>query len=218
MRLLRTHLRTLALGAALVSVGAACSDSSGPANGGSTAFSVYLTDAPGDVVTAMVTIDEVYLEGGDQGKIVLRDEDETVDLLTLVDSQSVLVDSVTVAAGSYSGLRFVISGGYIEVENSDGTTSIYASSPDYEGLPEGAEVAGDLQMPSFAQSGLKVQFNGGLEVAAEGDAVLVDFDVKQSFGKQAGNSGKWVMSPVLKGTKVDPAPADSAGSDTTATP
>lgn len=216
MRLLRTHLRTLALGAALASFGAACSDASGPA-GGNARFSVYLTDAPGDVVTAMVTIDEVYLAGGDQGKIVLRDEDETVDLLTLVDSQSVLVDSVTVAAGSYSGLHFVISGGYIEVENADGTTSIYASSPDYEGLPEGAEVAGDLQMPSFATSGLKVQFNGGLEVGEEGDAVLVDFDVKQSFGRQAGKSGKWVMSPVLKGSKLEPA-SDSTASDSTATP
>jgi hypothetical protein len=32
----------------------------------------------------------------------------------------------------------------------------------------------------------------------------VDFDVAESFGKQAGQSGKWVMHPVLKGSVVEP--------------
>ena len=200
----RTPLRALALGAAAAAL-AGCSDATG--TGGDARFTVLLKDAPGDVVTAMVTIDQVYLRGED-GKVVLRDEDETVDLLTLVDDPTTLVDGATIEAGTYEGLNLVISGGYIEVENADGTTSIYASSPDYEGLPEGAEVAGTLQMPSFATSGLKVQFPGGLEVAEGADAVLVDFDVQQSFGKQAGNSGKWVMSPVLKGSKVEP-PAET---------
>ena len=205
--MLRTQLRALTTGALLLGVAAGCSDATGA--GGDSRFTVLLKDAPGDVVTAMVTIDQVYLAGGEEGKVVLRDEDETVDLLTLVDDPSTLVDAAEIPAGDYSGLHLVISGGYIEVENADGTTSIYASSPDYEGLPEDAEVAGDLQMPSFATSGLKVQFNGGLDVAEGADAVLVDFDVKQSFGKLAGNSGKWVMSPVLKGTKVEP-PAETA--------
>lgn len=208
MRLLPSSFRALTLGAALVTLSAGCSDATGTAGGANSRFTVYLTDAPGDVVTAMVTIDQVYLRGGDEGRLVLRDEDVTVDLLTLVDEQSTLVEGVEIPAGEYSGLNFVISGGYLEVENADGTTSIYASSPNYAGLPEGAVVAGELQMPSLASSGLKVQFNGGLEVAEGSDAVLVDFDVRESFGKLAGNSGKWVMSPVLKGTKVAPPPAD----------
>lgn len=212
MRMLRTQLRSLTTGALLVAAAAGCSDATG--TGGDARFTVLLKDAPGDVVKAVVTIDQVYLRGGDDGKVVLRDEDETVDLLTLVDDPTTLVNAAEIPAGEYSGLNLVITGGYIEVENADGGTSIYASSPDYEGLPEGAEVAGDLQMPSFATSGLKVQLNGGLEVAEGADAVLVDFDVKQSFGKQAGNSGKWVMSPVLKGTKVQP-PAEGTTPPTT---
>ena len=32
--------------------------------------------------------------------------------------------------------------------------------------------------------------------------LLVDFDVGQSFGKEAGNSGRWVMSPVIKAADV----------------
>jgi hypothetical protein len=30
----------------------------------------------------------------------------------------------------------------------------------------------------------------------------VDFDVSESFGKQAGNSGQWVMNPVIKGADI----------------
>jgi hypothetical protein len=107
-----------------------------------------------------------------------------------------------VPAGTYGQLRFVITGGYIEVDNGDGTTSIYASSPTYAGLPSGATVAGPLQMPSFATSGLKVNLPGGaVTIGSEQKIVLVDFDVSQSYGKEAG-SGKWVMSPVMKATDL----------------
>jgi aerobic-type carbon monoxide dehydrogenase small subunit (CoxS/CutS family) len=42
-------------------------------------------------------------------------------------------------------------------------------------------------------------------VTVEGEtALLVDFDVAESFGKQAGQGDKWVMHPVLKGSVVEP--------------
>ena len=110
--------------------------------------------------------------------------------------------TATVPAGTYSQLRFVITDAYIEVENGDGTTNIYASSPSYAGLPSGARVAGELQMPSLAQSGLKVDLPGG-SIRIEGDQriLLVDFDVAQSFGHAAGGSGRWVMHPVVHATE-----------------
>src|SRR5688572_801835 len=114
-----------------------------------------LTDAPGDVVTAMVTIDQIYLLPGDDvdgEKIILRDEDVTVDLLTLSDATMDLIVGAEIPVGSYNQLRFVISGGYIEVEGA-GANAIYASSVDYDGLREGATVPGSLPMPSFASSG-----------------------------------------------------------------
>jgi len=146
---------------------------------------------------AVVTISEINLQGN--GKVVLSSEPVTTDLLTLANTTAILVDAAEVPAGTYSQMRFVISGGYIEVENPDGSSSIYASSEAYAGLPPGAVVTGSLQMPSLGSSGLKVKFPS-TELSISGDQdLLVDFDVSESFGHQAGNSGKWVMHPVIKG-------------------
>ena len=225
-------------------------DSTGP---GSTSLSVLLTDAPGDVKAAVVTITQVYLQGrggddcedadadelededergngrgngrgnndddddveddsedevciaesdgDDAGRVVVSEEDRTVDLLTLATSTTELVTGLTIPAGEYKELRLVITGGYVEVENADGTTSIYASSSDYAGLPPGAVVAGELRMPSFGSSGLKVKFpGGGLDLEGAESVLLLDFDVAQSFGHVAG-SDAWVMHPVVHGSR-----------------
>lgn len=189
-------LAGVALGTSLALGG--CSDSSSP--NGTTQLSVRLKDAPGDVTAAVVTISQVYLQGN--GKIVLRDSPITVDLLTLAQTTAALVENVTVPSGSYSELRFVIAGAYVEVDNGDGTSSIYASSPTYSGLPAGATVAGTLQMPSLAQSGLKVDFGGAVSVEGTQKVVVVDFDVAQSFGHLAGQVDKWVLHPVIKGADL----------------
>lgn len=200
------------LGAAMLVAGAAftaasCDSPLGPRTG---QVSLYLTDAPGDVLAAVVTIEEIYLQGGDGegGRLVLRDSAFTTDLLTLVDSTHALLEDVVIPAGSYGQLRFVISGAYLEVEGEGGASEIYASSPDYAGLPEGATVTGSLQMPSLAQSGLKVTLPGDAFVVGPDDVVrlVVDFDVAESFGKLAGGSGQWVMHPVLRGAAPPPPP------------
>ncbi len=166
-----------------------------------TSLTVQLKDAPGDFHAAVVTISEVNLAGS--GGVTLREDPVTVDLLTLATTTMDLVVDAVVPSGSYSQLRFVITGAYIEVENEDGSTSIYASSPDYEGLPEGAVVAGSLQMPSFSQSGLKVNLaDGSLDLEGDEKILLVDFDVEQSFGHEAGGSGQWVMHPVIHGGEI----------------
>ena len=180
----------------------ACSD--GGDGNGSGKVSVVLTDAPGDIQAAVVTIDEIYLQGSD-GRTVLRDRDTTVNLLTLANDAATLVDEAIVPAGTYEQLRFVISGAYIEVEGATpGTSEIYATSPDYAGLPDGAVVTGELRAPSLGQSGLKVLLGGDDSFVVTEDAaiVLVDFDVSQSFGHAAGNSGSWVMHPVIKGATI----------------
>jgi hypothetical protein len=174
---------------------AGCSDASGP---GGAHVSVLLTDAPGDVHAAVVTIAEVYLVGPD-GPVTLSATPVTVDLTTLANTTADLVTAADVEPGEFSELRFVITGGYVEVENADGSTTIYASSPAYEGLPEGAVASGTLQMPSLAQSGLKVSFDDDAIVVDDVTTLLVDFDVSQSFGHVAGQSGRWVMHPVIRG-------------------
>ncbi|HET7274835.1 MAG TPA: DUF4382 domain-containing protein [Longimicrobiaceae bacterium] len=176
--------------------------------------SVLLTDAPGDFEAAVVTITDIYFQPGQeedaQRVYLLQDASVTTNLLTLANDALELVDDKSIPAGTYQQLRFVISGGYLAVENDEGGIDIYASSADYEGLPAGAEVTGTLQMPSFGQSGLKVKLPGasgdgddGAAIVPEGDyTLLVDFDVSESFGHQAGNSGKWVMHPSLTATNL----------------
>lgn len=177
---------------------ASCSDS-GTASG-TAKMSILLTDAPGNVKQAVVTISKIYLQGSG-GQVVLMDTAVTTDLLTLADSTASLVKDGIVPAGNYSELRFVVTGGYIAVDDGNGGTAIYASSPDYAGLPSGATVTGPLQMPSYAQSGLKVTLPGGsVSVSGDQKVLVVDFNVAQSFGQQAGGSGQWVMHPVLHAT------------------
>jgi hypothetical protein len=175
---------------------AACSDGMSSGNG---QLSVVLKDAPGDIKAAVVTISEINLQGSG-GKLVLSSNEVTTDLLTLSTDVATLVQDATVPAGNYTQLRFVITGGYIEVDNGNGTSSIYASDPNYAGLPPGATVAGNLHMPSLGQSGLKVTLPGNKLTISSGDQkiLVVDFDVSQSFGHLAGGSGQWVMHPVIK--------------------
>lgn len=193
-------LSRMVLAGALALPLAACGESSGPNGDGR--ISLLLTDAPGDVMSAVVTIEEIYLQG-DDGRVVLRDEPVTTDLLTLANDVFLLVDDAPVPEGRYGQLRFVISGGYIEVEDEAGGSQFFASSPDYAGLPEGVVPDGELRMPSYDASGFKVSLPGDLlDLDGTQRILLVDFDVQQSFGQAAGQSGAWVLRPVIKATDV----------------
>ncbi len=205
----RKTFRAAVLLAAIALPALACSndDNTGPDNG-TTQLTVKLTDADGGINAAVVTVSEIYLVGnGDESHVSLTTTPVTVNLVDLANSTHTLVDGKDIANGAYTELRFVITGGYVEVANPEGGTSIYASSPDYAGLPAGATVTGQLQMPSLAESGLKVDLPTE-DLALDGgtETLLLDFDVSQSFGAAAGNSGMWVMHPVIKGaTFTEPA-------------
>ena len=172
-----------------------------PSSPGAGSLTIQLGDAPGDFKAAVVTISQVYLQGRG-GRLVVRDTPYTVDLIPLAGTASVLIDNVSVTAGAYSELRFVVTGAYVAVEDSTGGTLIFASSPDYAGLPPGAVVDGELQLPSWASSGLKVELPaGGLVFPANtAMSLMVDFNVAQSFGHAAGDLRKWVMDPVITAT------------------
>ena len=198
------RIRLTALLLAFVVVFTGC-DSAGSDTTGPGTLRLLLTDAPGDFLTAVVTIDEIYLQsdGGDddpeESRLLLRDESVTVDLLTLQNEVLALVDDEEIPEGTYRQLRLVISGGYIEVEDEDGGSTIYASSDDYA-ADQGVVAGGRLQMPSYATSGLKIDLPNDL-ARIDGDEqtiVLIDFDVAESFGRAAGNSGMWVMRPVVR--------------------
>ncbi len=182
---------------------AGCSDTI--ATPGTGTVSVQLTDAPGDFQAAVVTISDIYLQGSAtndsaSSRVHLLTDTITTNLLTLSDSVADLVKDVAVPSGTYGQLRFVIDGGYVVVSNGDGTNSVYAT-PGYP-VPDTLQATGTLKCPSCAQTGIKVSLPGGLTVNGDQNVVLVDFDVSESFGHQAGNSGMWVMHPALKATMV----------------
>jgi hypothetical protein len=191
--------RSLAFLAAAAGL-ASCGDDAGP--GATTALSIRLTDAPGDIQHAVVTITEIQLLG-EGGRQVLRDEPYTADLLTLAGATADLVTDAEVPSGTYHELRFLIGGACLAVENESGGADIHATA-DYDSGPCGGPATGALVAPSFAQSGLKVMLNGNaLEVVGTRKELLVDFDVEQSFGHEAGQSGRWVMHPVVTGGEIE---------------
>ncbi|HUF13249.1 MAG TPA: DUF4382 domain-containing protein [Longimicrobiales bacterium] len=175
----------------------ACDDPTGDDAG---TISMLLTDAPGEFTQARVTIERIELmhdgeENEEQGgRIILRDEPWTGNLLELSNDVVELVESAVVPSGAYHQLRFVISGGCIVVDG-EGT---FASA----GYTECGTATGTLQMPSFAQTGLKVNLPAGFRVSGDDRILLVDFDVAESFGRLAGASGMWVMQPVVTATEI----------------
>ena len=86
-------------------------DSGGSTTSGGT-LAVQLTDAPGDIVEAEVTIEEVTAvpaedssEEGDGGISVLTDSSLTVDLTTLQNGVTTLLGEVQLEPGTYSQIR-----------------------------------------------------------------------------------------------------------------
>jgi Domain of unknown function (DUF4382) len=194
--------RAARLLAGAVALLAACSDGAEPR--GTTALSIKLKDAPGEVQHAVVTIAGINLMGSG-GKLVLSSSPVTTDLLTLANSTADLVTGAEVPSGSYTELRFLISGACLAVENATGGSDIYATDG-YDATPCGGAATGTLQAPSYAQSGLKVILDGGaLILTGPQKILLVDFDVSQSFGQVAGHSEQWTMHPVVTGGELSAA-------------
>jgi hypothetical protein len=218
MTCIRSSRATGLLGAIALAAVAACSDGAGPGGGeltlvlkrGSAGPTLSETGQRSGTRTlsassiavpvacpfqaAAVTIEEIYLQG-EGGQTTLRSDPVTVDLCDLGSQALILVSDVSVPAGSYQQIRFVVSGGYVQ-DPADG--QVYATA----GYPVPAELAppdGVLQPPSWDASGLKVNFSGGpITISAEQKVIGLELDVAQSFGKLAGGSSQWVLSPVIR--------------------
>lgn len=182
---------------------AACDGGTG--GSGDARVSIRLTDAPGDLKEAWVKIDRIYMMGGpadsaSNGRVdLLTTATGWVDLLTLSGGRTAeLVNGAVVPAGRYSELRMVVCEAYVIEKDGD----VYATRD--AALPAGVQADGQLQVPSGCSSGFKIKFHGDepVELANESTIMTVDFDVSQSFGHQAGNSGRWIMHPVMHATTV----------------
>jgi Domain of unknown function (DUF4382) len=197
---------TTSIVAAVVAItfATACDSSTG---NDTTPLTLLLTDAVGEVQEAVVTISSIYLQGDGStdeasGRVMLRTTPITTNLVSLADDIATIVDAMEVPSGQYGQLRFVIEGAYIKVSTDTEPGYAIYSTPGYSETPE--EPTGVLQCPSCSQSGLKVTLQGNLQLDGTAQTLLVDFNVADSFGQAAGNSGMWVMSPSIKASPFEP--------------
>ena len=181
-------------------VASACDDAGGPAGTGDpTNVTVLLTDAPGDVVHAWVDIEEVYLQGGDGeegdagGRVTLfAGPSGPLDLMALIDDVEELA-SVVIPSGRYGQLRVVLEGAAIQLDNGE----VYAT--DGFDPPVILPITGELICPSCSTSGFKVLLQGrDLDLLDAEELLVLDFDAGESFAMEAGNSGRWIVTPVIK--------------------
>lgn len=191
----------LMLAATLLPLAACDDDGVGGANG-KTSLSIYLTDAAGDVDAVWVEILGITLQGG-EGPIELLGEPTELILLTdLVGVTQLLVDDAELDPANYGQLRLRVGDAVLL----SGDEEVYVKGEDVA-MPdevEGLPVVGDLQCPSCSQSGIKVTIPNDELDLPDGEAALVlEFDVHQSFGHMAGKAEKWVMHPVIHGTLTD---------------
>ena len=171
-------------------------DSSDPMTGADEGrLRVLLTDAPGDILQALVTVKRVAIvpaedsadgDAEEGGIELLSDTTQVFDLVELQDGVTATLADLTVPAGTYGQIRFVTAD----------TASVL-----YEG-PNGDSLRADLKQPSAAQTGIKVNFEP-VTIDGENDFVeiLLDFDVADSFVR-AGQSGKYIFKPVVKAQAV----------------
>lgn len=154
-----------------------------------TTIEVKLTDAPANYDAVNIDIQSVRLhknadaegdstasneEAEEDGWITILEEPMDVNLLDLTNGNDITLGSAELEPGEYSQLRFVLG---------DGNTV----TVDGEVIP--------LTTPSAQQSGLKLQLDTEIEAGVT-YTLLVDFDAARSIVK-AGNSGKYILKPVL---------------------
>ena len=157
--------------ASLCAVGITLAGCGGVTSGGGGGWlSLFMADAPPLNVTALhITIDriEAHLDGQ---WIDIETDPQTIDLLTLTQNET-MIGSAGVPSGTYTQIRLFISEATVTDET--GTH--------------------DVQIPSGAQTGLKLNVNA--TVGGGAVEILLDFNVQKSLTR-TGN-GQYKLKPVI---------------------
>ena len=115
---------------------------------------------------------------------------QSIELLTLQHGVTSALGGATIAAGDYQSARLIIDPSRSSVTLKNGTVLTSSSSP-------------SVTFPSAAQSGIKVNLDKPITIAADGTTTAVlDFDVGQSFvmrGATIAQNGL-LFKPVVRGT------------------
>jgi hypothetical protein len=182
------HILMISLLSSLILTG--CNDDSEDATTGRIELSI--TDAPIDdanIEAVYISIIGIELKSGAESWIELDSFEEPVkiNLLDYQNGESFFLTEEVVQAGEYSEIRLILAApeGDGPNQSNPGTYLAYK-----DGTFE------PLFVPSGAQSGYKAK--GEFTVPAGGvTGLTIDFDVRKSVVK-AGNSGKYLLKPVLR--------------------
>lgn len=184
--------------AALAAIGAGLAACDAPGSG---TMTVRLTDAPFpfaevsrvdvhvvrvDARTADATTTEAANVSDHSSWTTIASPNAVINLLELANGTTTNLGSATLPTGTYSGFRIVIDPSKSSVTLKDG------SKP-------------DVQWPSAAQTGIKVNLDRPVSLTANGSVVILDFDVGRSFvmrGNSIRNNGL-LFKPVVRGTATD---------------
>lgn len=187
--LLKTSVIALSLLASACGSGTSSSGSSSSGEaGGSGSVSLKITDAPIDGANKVVVefIGVEFRSSSSDTKVNFDFSPMSIDLLALQGiTTSTLLDGATLPVGDYDEIRLKINA------DDDGELDSYIE------LSDGSQH--ELKIPSGTSSGLKIK--GDLTIADNSTGnFTIDFDVRRSI-VVAGNSGKYLLKPVLRLTE-----------------
>jgi hypothetical protein len=164
----------------IVGIIGGCSDDATTAPTSGTGFiKINLIDAPGDYQQVNVEVIRVEVHRADEadsnsGWSVVSEDTTTVDLLTLTDGNLAVLADSTLAAGTYTQVRLILS------ENN----TVMVDS-----------MLHDLEIPSSQNTGLKLNHPFTINDGAMYEFTL-DFDADRSIHR-TGN-GQYKMKPVIR--------------------
>jgi hypothetical protein len=179
---------------ALTACGGGGGDSTSASAGGTGTLQVSMTDAPScGYDHVWVTVQKVRVtqsasaSDSDAGwQDIALATPQRIDLLNLTNGVMQSLGSTSLPAGDYQQVRLVLA------DNSSGQDPMANAVQPTGGQP----IA--MQTPSAQQSGLKLQSHFTVQAGQQSD-LLIDFDACRSVVK-AGQSGRYILKPVLRVT------------------
>lgn len=191
MRPLTLSLKFALAVSASAALVAACGGGGGSSSAGTGTLRLALTDAPAcGYDHVWVTVEKVRVhKSGDAGESdggwseVLLAAPQRIDLLEYTNGNTLPLGETQLPSGTYTQMRLVLA--------ANGNAAPFANAIQPTG---GSETA--LDTPSAQQSGLKLNVDMAVPANQVADFVL-DFDACRSFVR-AGNSGKYLLKPVIR--------------------
>ena len=182
---MKNQMNSLILGLALLFFAASCDMQNNQVTtpDGNAKVNIYLIDAPAnyDEVWVEVLAVEILPKGKNEENgsswitLAHEGEDQKINLLSLVGGNAAHLGEIEVPAGEISQIRLLLGEDNYMMQN-------------------GQRI--NLTTPSAQQSGLKLKIDKPLNPGISYD-LIIDFDASKSIVK-AGNSGKYILKPVLR--------------------